>query len=78
MSDTVINGAIGKSPLIDKMNQISVEQIKSRVPEQMENLVLKHGETIYQSVPISFEKCKKEMKMQLEGLKGGKETNGNY
>ena len=42
MSYSVINGAVGKSPLIDKINKIPVWQVKSRVQEQMEQLVTGH------------------------------------
>lgn len=36
---TVINGAIGKSPAIDKMNQLKKEQMKYAVAEEMERLI---------------------------------------
>lgn len=78
MSYSVINGAVGKSPLIDKVNQLSVGQVKSRVPEQMEQLVSGHSKIIYQPVSFSFAKCREEIKEQLSELKkktGG--TNGN-
>jgi hypothetical protein len=69
MSYSVINGAVGKSPLIDKVNQLPVCQIKNRVPEQMEKLVLGHSEMIYQPVQFSFDKCREEIKGQLAELK---------
>lgn len=68
MSYSVINGAVGKSPLIDKVNQLPVYQIKNRVPEQMEKLVLGHSEMIYQPVQLSFDKCREEIKGQLAEL----------
>ncbi len=74
MSYSVINGAVGKSPLIDKMNQLPVGQVKSRVPEQMEQLVSGHSEMIYQPVPFSFNRCREEIKRQLGVL--NKETEG--
>ena len=36
MSSSVINGAIGKSPLIDKMNQLAAEEVKNKASAQME------------------------------------------
>lgn len=36
---TVINGAIGKSPAIDKMNQRKKEQVKKGIAEEMEQLI---------------------------------------
>ncbi|WP_313186952.1 hypothetical protein [Lacrimispora sp.] len=65
MSYSVINGAVRKSPLIDKMNQLPVGQVKSRVPEQMEQLVSGHSEMIYQPVQLSFDRCREEVKRQL-------------
>lgn len=69
MSYSVINGAVGKSPLIDKVNQLPVCQIKSRVPEQMEQLVLGHSQMIYKPVKLSFDRCREEIKKQLGELK---------
>lgn len=78
MSYSVINGAVGKSPLIDKMNQLSVGQVKSRVPKQMEQLVSGRGESISQSVSLSFDRCREEIKRQLNDLKRETEAaNGN-
>lgn len=76
MSYSVINGAVGKSPLIDKINQLPVGQVKSRVPEQMEQLVLGHSEMICQPVEFSFDRCRQEIKRQLGRLK--QETEGDY
>lgn len=67
MSYSVINGAVGKSPLIDKINQIPVWQFKSGVRDEMEQLVTNHSE-IYQSVHYSFDACRREIKEQLHGL----------
>jgi len=68
MSYSVINGAVGKSPLIDKINQIPVWQVKSGVQEQMEQLVTGHSGEICQSVQFSFDSCRKEIKEQLHSL----------
>ena len=35
MSDTVMNGAIGKSPIIDKMNKLAISEKKSKVATQV-------------------------------------------
>ncbi len=69
MSYSVINGAVGKSPLIDKINKIPVWQVKSGVQEQMEQLVTGHSGEICQSAPVSFNMCKKEIKEQLHSMK---------
>lgn len=68
MSYSVINGAVGKSPLIDKINQIPVWQFKSGAQEQMEQLVFGHSEVICQSVQVSFDACRREIKEQLHRL----------
>lgn len=33
MADSVINGAIGKSPVIDKMNQLSANEAKNKAAD---------------------------------------------
>ncbi|MFR3730688.1 hypothetical protein [Lacrimispora sp.] len=65
MSYSVINGAVGKSPLIDKMNQLSAGEVKNRVPKQMEKFVSEHNEMILPPVSISFDRCREEIKRQL-------------
>lgn len=69
MSYSVINGAVGKSPLIDKINKIPVWQVKSGVQEQMEQLITGHSGEICQSAPVLFDTCKKEIKEQLHSFK---------
>jgi len=69
MSYSVINGAVGKSPLIDKINKIPVWQVKSGVQEQMEQLVTGHSGVICQAAPVSFNMCKMEIKEQLHSFK---------
>jgi hypothetical protein len=69
MAYSVINGAVGKSPLIDKLNQLPVGQIKNKVPKQMEQVVSGHNKALYPTIPASFEKCKKEIKEQLSNLR---------
>lgn len=65
MAYSVINGAVGKSPMIDKLNQLSVGQVREKVPMQMEQVVAGHNQILYPDVPVSFDKCKKEIKNQL-------------
>ena len=69
MSSSVINGAIGKSPVIEKMNQLTVEEVKSKTAMQMEQHVCGGGNVSshvkYPSVPVSFPGCRKEIKEQL-------------
>lgn len=65
MASSVMNGAIGKSPLIDKMNQLTAENVKSKTTAQMEQQEC-NGKTVkYPSVPVSFSGCKKEVRKQL-------------
>lgn len=69
MAYSVINGAVGKSPLIDKLNQLPAGQIKNKVSKQMEEVVSGNNKTLYPAVPVSFDKCKKEIKEQLTQLR---------
>jgi hypothetical protein len=79
MAYSVINGAVGKSPLIDKLNQIPGEQIKNKVPKQMEQVVCGHNQTLYPTISASFDKCKKEIKEQLSNLRQESEvSNGEH
>ncbi len=69
MLSSVVNGAIGKSPLIDKMNQLTAREVRNMTTAQMVQQVC-GGKTVkYPSVPVSFFGCKKEMKKQLSRLK---------
>lgn len=71
MASSVINGAIGKSPLIDKVNQLAAKEVAIRTNAQMEQDIY-GGKTLkYPSVPVSFPECKKEIRNQLSML--GKE-----
>ena len=65
MAYSVTNGAVRKSPLIDKMNQLPVAQVKRMASKQMEQLVFGHRNKIYPPIPVSFDACKKEVKTQL-------------
>jgi hypothetical protein len=69
MAYSVINGAVGKSPLIDKLNQLPVGQIKNKVSKQMEEVVSGNNKILYPAVSVSFDKCKKEIKEQLSQLR---------
>ena len=74
MPSSVINGAIGKSPLIDKVNQLAERETRVRANEQMAQYVCGSDTVKYPSVPISFPECRKEMKKQMSRL--GKERQG--
>lgn len=66
MSYAVANGALGKSPLIDKINQLPVEQITDRVTGQMESHIFGHKEPVCPPISCSFNTCQTEMKRLLE------------
>lgn len=71
MADSVINGAIGKSPVIDKMNQLSAVEAKSRTTDQMVQHVCGQGGVRYPSTPISFRGCGEELeRLMAERRKG--------
>ncbi len=65
MAYSVANGAVGKSPLIDKMNLLTAVQVKEITSGQMKELVCGHADDIYPSFPVSFDECKKEITEQL-------------
>ena len=48
MADSVINGAIGRSPMIDKMNQLAVNETKNKTTDQMVQHVCGQGGVRYQ------------------------------
>lgn len=64
MSYLVSNGAVGKSPMIEKINQLPMGQMKTMSSAQMEQLVCKK-KMKYDPVAISFGNCQKELKKQL-------------
>lgn len=65
MSYAVMNGAVGKSPLIDKMNEIPAVQMSSQCSRQLERLVCEQNHAAYQPVSVSFQQCRKEMQEQV-------------
>ncbi len=72
MADSVINGAIGKSPVIDKMNQLSANEAKNKAADQMAQHVCSHGGVRYPSTPISFQWCGKEIEALMAERKKGR------
>lgn len=73
MADSVINGAIGKSPMIDKMNQLAVNEAKNKTTDQMVQHVCGQGGVRYPSSPISFRGCGKAMEELMVECRKGKE-----
>ena len=72
MADSVINGAIGKSPVIDKMNQLSANEAKNKTTNQMAQHVCGQGGVRYPTNPISFQGCGKEIEALLAERRKGK------
>lgn len=73
MSSSMINGAIGKSPLIDKINALTAEEIRIKTVGRMEQQVLGAGREKYPEVSISFPQCKKEAARQLAAYREEKD-----
>lgn len=65
MAGNVSNGGIGKSPVIDRINNTLSSDRTSAVSAKMSDLVCKRKGTIYQRVPISFSGCKKAFQGQI-------------
>lgn len=65
MSSSVMNGAIGKSPLINKVNLLTEREVKDKTASQMAQQICGGKSVKYPSVPVSFPKCKKEIKKQI-------------
>lgn len=76
MSSSMINGAIGKSPLIDKINELTAEEMKLKTVGRMEQQVLGAGREKYPEVPISFPRCKEEAVRQVAAYREEK-NHGN-
>ena len=72
MADSVINGAIGKSPMIDRMNQLAVNETKNRTTDQMVQHVCGQGGVRYPSSSASFQGCRNAMKGLMAELRKGK------
>lgn len=65
MPYAVANGAVGKSPLIDKMNQLPKEQLTDKVSGQLEQQVFDFETAAGVSDLGSFDFCQEEIKRQL-------------
>lgn len=68
MAGNVSNGGIGKSPVVDKLNQITAVNFEGKASEKLENLVYRERDILYQPVPIAFGGCKKELKNQISAV----------
>lgn len=73
MSYAVANGAVGNSPMIDKMNQLTKKQITDRVSEQMERqvfgTVMTEDGIAGAAASCFFDFCREEVKRQLGSLR---------
>lgn len=72
MSDTVINGAIGKSPIIDKMNKLAANEKKSKVAAQVSQYVCSKGGVRYSCPSVSFQGCRRAMEGLMAERRKGK------
>ena len=72
MSDTVMNGAIGKSPIIDKMNKLAISEKKSKVATQVSQYVCGKEGVRYSFPAVSFQGCRRAMKGLLAERRKGK------
>ena len=85
MADSVINGAIGKSPVIDKMKDSgycycdmikaavkNANEAKNKTTNQMAQHVCGQGGVRYPTTPISFQGCGKEIEALLAERRKGK------
>lgn len=68
MACTVINGAVGCSPAIEKINRLSTNEMETKAAGQIEQLVFGSGGTGYPTVSCSFETCRETMRKQLYQL----------
>lgn len=68
MAQKVSNGAIGKSPGIDKINKAHGGNASSFAARKMEDLVCSHNKQIYPSIAVSFEQCKTEVRRQIAAM----------
>ncbi len=73
MADSVINGAVGKSPVIDKINRLPDREVKSRAAIRSEQWVCGDGTVKYPPVSVSFHKCREEVKERIERRMAEKE-----
>lgn len=72
MADSVINGAIGKSPIIDKMNKLAANEKKSKVTTQVSQYVCNKKGVRYSSPSVSFQGCRQAMEGLMAERRKGK------
>ena len=70
MQSSVMNGAIGKSPAIDRINQMTAEEMGSRTTARIEECVCRNGSAKYMSANVSFSACKDALKSYIEASVG--------
>ncbi|MDE6847452.1 MAG: hypothetical protein K2J99_17030 [Lachnospiraceae bacterium] len=73
MSSSVINGAIGKSPMSDKMNQLAVKEVDIRTSIQLEQCICQSNSIKYPLNPVSFPECRKEIGKYITELRREKQ-----
>lgn len=69
MAYSVINGAIGKNPIIENMNQSLIFHSEDHISKQMEKIVLGQRKIVYSQLSFTFEKTRKEISEQLKRMK---------
>lgn len=72
MSDTVLNGAIGKSPIIDKMNKLAANEKKSKVAAQVSQYVCSKERVRHSFSAVSFQGCRQAMEGLMAERRKGK------
>lgn len=72
MSDTVMNGAIGKSPIIDKMNKLALSEKKGKMAAQVSQYVCGKEEVRYSFSSVSFQGCRRAVEGLMAERRKGK------
>lgn len=78
MLSSVINGAIGKSPVIDRINQQAVKDMDYRTTEQLEQYICQSDSVPYLSSLVSFPECRKKARRYLTECRKGKGNENGY
>lgn len=70
MAQKVINGAIGTSPAISKLNQQLSNIAGSEASEQMEQLVCKKCRFNFRAASMQFDACRRAVREQMKHRAG--------
>lgn len=76
MAYSMSNGAVGKSPLIDRINSLDAVRMEAVAVQQMEQAVYGHDGSPYPCITADFPGCREEIKRQFAMMQDGIKITG--